>query len=133
MSRAELIDDDPITLTEASELVLRGKVTISALRAEIKRGNLVVERIGKNLFTTPAAIRQMREKCRVMPNHPDSTSEATENKTSGSSVTEEKTDELAALRASVTALKSGSLSTLRKNTPQGQQKAASPIPFPSQK
>jgi len=133
MSRADLVDDDPITLFEASQLVLRGKVTISALRAEIKRGNLVVERIGKNLFTTPAAIRQMREKCRVMPNHPDYTSEATEPATSGSSATEEKTDELAALRASVTALKSGSLSTLRKNTPRDPQRVASPIPFPSRK
>jgi hypothetical protein len=64
-TRDELLDDDPITLAEASKLLLGGVVTVSALRAEIKRGNLVVEKIGKNLFTTPAAIREMREKCRV--------------------------------------------------------------------
>lgn len=139
MTRADLIDDDPITLYEASSLVLRGKVTVSALRAEIKRGNLAVERIGKNLFTTPAAIREMREKCRVMPNRQDYTSGTTgpartgKTDTSGSSATKEKTDELAALRASVTALKSGSLSTLRKSTPRDPQKEASPIPFPSRK
>lgn len=45
----------------------------------------------------------------------------------------EKTSELAALKASVSALKSGSLSTLRKSTPRDHQKAGSPIPFPSRK
>lgn len=133
MSRADLMDDDPITLAEASEIVLRGKVTVSALRAEINRGNLMVERIGKNLFTTPAAIRKMREKCRVMPSRQDYTSEKTKLEASGSSGMPAKTDELAALKASVTALKSGSLSTLRKSTPRDQQSAASPIPFPLRK
>ncbi|MEW9808721.1 hypothetical protein [Mesorhizobium marinum] len=64
---AELRDTDPITLTEASRVVLRGIVTVSALRSEIKRGNLAAEKIGKNLFTTPAAIREMRANCRVKP------------------------------------------------------------------
>ena len=133
MTLSDILDSDPITLTEASKVVLRGIISVSALRAEIRRGNLSVERIGKNLYTTPAAIREMREKCRVMPNHQDYTSEKTEIKPSGSSGTVEKTSELAALKASVNALKSGSLSTLRKSTPRGQQKAGSPIPFPSRK
>jgi hypothetical protein len=128
---SELLDTDPITLTEACRVVLRGVVTVNALRAEIKRGNLAAEKIGKNLFTTPAAIREMRDKCRVKPNLPASTSERTTEP--GLSATEEKTSELAALKASVTALKRGSLSTLRKSTPRGQQEAASPIPFPSRK
>jgi hypothetical protein len=126
-------DDEPVTLAEASKVILRGIVTVSALRAEIRRGNLAVERIGKNLFTTPAAIREMRSKCRVMPNRQDYTSEKTEAKASGSSATAERTSELAALKASVQALKNGSLSTLRKSTPTSQPKAASPIPFPSRK
>ena len=50
---SDLQDDDPVTLGEASKLLLRGIVSVSALRAEIRRGNLVVEKIGKNLFTTP--------------------------------------------------------------------------------
>lgn len=133
MTRVDLIDTDPITLSEASKVVLRGVVTVSALRAEIRRGNLAVERIGKNLYTTPAAIREMRDKCRVMPNPQDYTSERTEAKASGSSATGEKTSELAALKASVQALKNGSLSTLRKSTPRDQPKAGSPIPFPSRK
>ena len=65
-TRDELHNDDPITLAGASKLLLRGMVTVSALRAEIERGNLVAEKIGKNLFATPAAIREMREKCRVL-------------------------------------------------------------------
>lgn len=63
----DLLDTDPITLTEASKVLLRGIVSVSALRAEIRRGNLAVERIGKNLYTTPEAIREMRIKCRVVP------------------------------------------------------------------
>lgn len=61
---SDIEDDDPITLAEASHLVLRGAVTVSTLRAEVRRGNLTVERIGKNLFTTRAYIKQMRERCR---------------------------------------------------------------------
>lgn len=126
-------DDEPVTLAEASRIILRGIVSVSALRAEIRRGNLAVERIGKNLFTTPAAIREMRSKCRVMPNRQDYTSEKTEGKASGSSETAAKTSELDALKASVRALKTGSLSTLRRSTPPDRQKAESPIPFPSRK
>lgn len=63
--REDILDDDPITLKEASEVLLRGVVSVSALRSEIKRGNLIVERIGKNLFTTAAHIREMRRRCRV--------------------------------------------------------------------
>lgn len=129
----DIMDNDPITLTEASRVVLRGVVSVSALRAEIRRGNLSVERIGKNLYTTASAIREMREKCRVMPNHHDSTSGKTETAASGSSATTGKTGELAALKATVNALKSNSLSTLRKSTPRDQHKADAPIPFPSQK
>jgi len=130
---ADLLDDDPITLDEASRLVLRGAVTVSTLRAEAKRGNLPVERIGKNLFTTPAYIKQMRERCRVQQSRPDSTSEKTESNPSGSSVTGTATDELAVLRATALALKNGSLNTSQKSIRRDQPKAASPIPFPSLK
>lgn len=132
MSRArhEILDDDPITLTEASEVVLSGAITVSTLRAEIRRGNLTVERIGKNLFTTPAYIKQMRERCRVKQNRQDYTSERTRESTSGSSETGTATDEQAALKATVQALKNGSLNTLKKNTRNAQRKAESPIPFP---
>lgn len=130
---ADLLDDDPITLTEASEVVLRGAVSVSTLRAEIRRGNLSVERIGKNLFTTRAYIRQMRERCRVQQSHPDSISEKMEDSPSGSSATGTATDELAVLKAIAQGLKNGSLNTSLKSTPHARQKAASPIPFPSRK
>ncbi|TIU67265.1 MAG: hypothetical protein E5W25_15860 [Mesorhizobium sp.] len=62
-TREDLLDDDPITLQEASDLLLRGVVSVAALRSEIKRGNLIVERIGKNLYTSPA--HEMRRRCLV--------------------------------------------------------------------
>lgn len=131
---ADFRDDDPITLSEASEIVLRGAVTVSTLRAEIRRGNLVVEKIGKNLFTTPADIREMRKRCRVQQSRPASISEKISTAdTSGSSATATGTDELAALRASVNSLKNGSLSTSSKSTRRSQPKVADPIPFPSRK
>lgn len=133
-SIAEIMDDDPITLAEASEVVLRGVVTVSALRAEIQRGNLAVEKIGKNLYTTKAAIREMRERCREKLSHRGSTSERTETaKRSGSFETTGKTDELALLKGIVTGLKDGSLTTSCKSTRRDQRTAESPIPFPSQR
>jgi hypothetical protein len=129
-ARADLIDTDPITIGEASRL-LRGIVSESALRSEIRKGNLIAYRIGKNLFTTPAALNEMREKCRVQQNRPDSTSEKTTEP--GSSATATATDELAALKATVRGLKNGSLSTLLKSTPADRQGAGKVTPFPSRK
>lgn len=125
----DLLDTDPITLKTASEVVLKGAVTVSALRSEIKRRNLAAYRIGKNLFTTPGDIREMMEKCRVGQPRPASISDQTTEP--GSSETEARILELAALTASVAALKSGSRSTSSKNTPRNQLKGESPIPFRS--
>jgi hypothetical protein len=127
--RPDLIDTDPITLSEACELLLRGKVSRSALYAEYQRGNLVCERIGKNLFTTPAAIKAMREKCRVKPSHPASISAQTT--APGSSATVDTANEQAALKGIVQALRSGSLTTSRKNTRRDRQSAANLVQFPS--
>lgn len=94
-SLAELLDDDPITLAEASEIVLRGAVTVSTLRAEVRRGTLTVERIGKNLFTTRAYIREMRERCRIT------------SPRAAAADTPSVADELAALKAIAQNLKQG--------------------------
>jgi hypothetical protein len=67
--RSSILDTDPITLKEASEIFLRGIVSVIALRAEVRGGNLVVERIGKNVYPTPKLLQDMREKCRDKPNH----------------------------------------------------------------
>ena len=131
MTRADLLDTDPITLTEASKLVLRGVISVSALRAEMNRGNLAAMKVGKNLFTTPAAIREMMEKCRVQPaRHASISAQTTEP---GSSATKDTASEQAALKATVAALRSGSLSTLRKSTRRGQQPAENLVQFPSGK
>lgn len=130
----DILDDDPITLAEASKVVLRGVVTVSALRAEIERGNLAVEKIGKNLYTTKAAIREMRDRCREKLSRRGSTSEKTDKVgPSGSSGTTDGTDELVLLKGIVAGLKDGSLTTSRKSTSRGQHTAGSPIPFPSRK
>lgn len=132
-ARADIEDDDPITLETASKVVLCGAVTVSTLRAEIKRGNLGALRIGKNLFTTPADIREMKNRCRVQSNRPDSTSETTAGERSGSSAIKDEIDELAALKGIATALTNGSLSTLSRKTAASQRKAVDPIPFPSRR
>jgi hypothetical protein len=129
---AAIEDDDPITLAEASEVVLKGAISEATLRAEIRRGNLMVERIGKNLFTTPAYIKRMREKCRVQSSRPDSTSAKTKAANgSGSSGTGTAIDEQVALKAIAKALKGGSLNTSRKSTPADLREAAKVMPFPS--
>ncbi len=56
--------DDPLTLKEAAEVLLRGIVKESTLRAAAKRGDLVVERLGRATVTTPAAIQAWRNSCR---------------------------------------------------------------------
>ena len=61
--------DDPLALTlkDAAE---RYGFTVATLRAEIARGRLTKYRIGKKDWTTPAAIREMLELCRVEPKAP---------------------------------------------------------------
>lgn len=132
-ARVDIEDDDPITLETASKVVLCGAVTVSTLRAEIKRGNLGALRIGKNLFTTPADIREMKNRCRVQLNRQDSTSETTAGERSGSSATKDATVALAALKATATALINGSLNTSLKKAKASQRKGADLIPFSSRK
>ncbi len=129
MTRTDLIDTDPITLGEASKILFRGLVSKQALYSQFLQGNLACERIGKNLFTTPAAIREMREKCRVVSNHPASISVQTT--APGSSATVDATSEQAALKGIAAALRSGSLTTSRKNTRRDRQSAENLVQFPS--
>jgi hypothetical protein len=50
-SSGELGPNDPLTLREAAETLLRGIVKASTLRAAAARGELTVERPGRNLVT----------------------------------------------------------------------------------
>jgi hypothetical protein len=60
-------DDDPITLHEAARIVFRGTVSAAVLRREIDTGRLEAFKVGRRYFVTLAAVRAMRERCRVQP------------------------------------------------------------------
>jgi len=62
---SDIDDDTPLRLQEACDLFFGGRLTPKALRAEARKGNLVIERIANKDFVTPVAIRDMRVKCRV--------------------------------------------------------------------
>jgi hypothetical protein len=64
---AEEIEDEPLTLAEACQLIFRGTISPATLRAEAERGRLVIERIGRRDFVTRRAIREMRKKCEMAP------------------------------------------------------------------
>ncbi|MFN3131886.1 DNA-binding protein [Roseibium sp.] len=78
-----LHEDVPISLDDALFLPELGGgswkrsylVTINELRAAVNRGDLEVERHGKNFRTTRRYIAEWREKCRVHPNQPASGSD----------------------------------------------------------
>ena len=61
------LDDQPLTLKEACELIFRDSISPATLRAEADRGRLVIERIGRRDFVTRRAIREMRKKCELAP------------------------------------------------------------------
>lgn len=55
--------DAPLTLREACKRFFRGQITPATLRAESKRGRLVIMRVGRADFVTPSAMREMMKKC----------------------------------------------------------------------
>lgn len=61
------LDDEPLTLDEACTLIFKDRIKAGTLRVEATRGNLRIERIGRRDFVTRAAIREMREKCQMVP------------------------------------------------------------------
>lgn len=86
-----LHEDVPISLDDALFLPELGGgswqksylVTINELRAAVRRGDLGVERHGKNFRTTRRYISEWREKCRVHPNQPASGSDQPEKPKTG--------------------------------------------------
>lgn len=63
--RDDLRADDLLRLADACEIVFCGVLTPAALRREAARGNLTIERIAGKDFVTPAALAEMRERCKV--------------------------------------------------------------------
>lgn len=121
----------PISLREASTVVLRGNISVSALRAEARRGNLTTFKIGKNVYTTQAHIEEMMERCRVQPNQPAST---TENQmTDGSFETEDETSGPDALDLIVDGLKKNSPLTSATRRLRGLRGEVVPMKSPSRR
>jgi hypothetical protein len=61
--------DTPITLKDACKHCFSDAITVATLKAEHKRGNLVIFKIGRQYFTTLAEIKSMLEKCRMETPH----------------------------------------------------------------
>ncbi|MET4483101.1 hypothetical protein [Bradyrhizobium sp. F1.13.3] len=61
----DLRPDQPISLKAACEIIFDGSVTPVTLKAEHKRGNLEIVKIGRAYFTTLRHVETMIEKCRL--------------------------------------------------------------------
>lgn len=107
-------DDDPVTLKEACEIVFRNTCTVSTLRAAADRGTLEVSRIGKRLYTTLAAARELYAKCRVEKRRQGFT--LIRSVSNGSSETDRASSAQAALSQTVRELKSSLRNTSDTNT-----------------
>jgi hypothetical protein len=55
--------DTPIPLKDACKLYFSGHIGVATLKAEQKRGNLEIYRIGRQYFTNFNQIKAMMEKC----------------------------------------------------------------------
>jgi hypothetical protein len=113
-----LSPDSPISLQEAAEICLRGLVKVATLRVAVERGELMVERLGRRVITTPAAVDEWRSRCRVKPKAQDSTScqnEGRETDGYGSSEMDRRKLAQAAALATARALKNGSLTISQPN------------------
>ena len=105
-----MTDEDPITLKDAAN---RFGFTVCTLRAEANRGRLTIYKIGKKLWTTPADLREMIQKCRVEQKAHDFI--LIRNGSSGSSETDRASFARAAANETVLRLKNISRSTSAKS------------------
>jgi hypothetical protein len=71
-------NDQQSRLKEACEVVLNGSLTPKALRREAQRGNLEIIRVANKDFVTPAAIKEMVDRCRAPSSRPASRSKPSE-------------------------------------------------------
>jgi hypothetical protein len=122
----------PIPLKRAVAIFFpEGGVSVSTLRAEARKGRLVLERIGGKDFVTGEAIEKMRELCRVQPKVPAFTSDGQRGvRLIGSSETDRASAGLAAVMKTARELKRHSKSISHKNTDPTMATAIQP-PSPS--
>lgn len=110
--------NSPISLQEASEICLRGLVKVATLRVAVERGELMVERLGRRVVTTPSAVDEWRSRCRVNPKDRDSTScqnDETDPDAYGSSEMDRRRLAQEAALATARALKKGSRNISQEN------------------
>jgi hypothetical protein len=124
-----IADDDPVPLKAAANLFFpAGGVTARTLQTEIRKGNLVPERIGGKYFITKRAINEMRERCRSQLKVPGFTSAGNveTGELSGISATGARRSQRDATRATANRLKKRSPTTSPENT---RRQAAPVIPI----
>lgn len=103
-------DHDAITLKDAAS---HFGYTVDTLKAEARRDRLTIYKIGRRLYTTPADIREMVQKCRVEQKVRDFTLIRPESSTL--SETERASSAQAAARETVLWLRSSSRNTSATN------------------
>ena len=102
-------DDDPVTLKEACEIVFRNTIGPGTLLTAAARGQITISRIGRRNFTTLREARSLLASCRVESNHLAFTS--TKAAGNGLSETDHVSSAQAALKATLSRLKSNSRHT----------------------
>ena len=104
----------PLRLDIAAKLAFPdGSMTASGLRREIAKGRLTVETIAGKQYTTLANVEEMRGLCRTKPNPPDSGSETSGERSSGTSLMTDAKSQLAAALMTARGLKKSSRNTSR--------------------
>lgn len=58
-------EDVPITLKDACRDIFKDAISVATLKAEHRRGNLVIFKIGRAYFTSLKELNAMLEKCRM--------------------------------------------------------------------
>lgn len=99
-------DTDPITLGDASQ---HFRIPKGVLKAAGVAGRLTIYKLGTRYYTTPLAIREWVDSCRVDQKGQDFTS--IRRARSGSSETDHASSALAAARETALALKNSSRNT----------------------
>src|SRR5689334_10594583 len=103
-------DSDTITLKDAAQ---HFGFSVYTLRTEAVRGRLVIYKIGKRYYTTPADVKEMVNQCRVEQKGRDFTLIRGGN--SSLSETDRRSSALAAANETALRLKNSSRSTLGKS------------------
>jgi hypothetical protein len=112
--------DTPLRLKDAVRIAFpHGRMTVSGLKTEHRRGRVQFEKIANKHFVTLRAIEDMRKRCRDIPKEPVSISASdVAVKLCGSSSTEKTKSALAAAQAIADGLKRPSPATSPASTSQ---------------